>query len=179
MKTQAHSLLCGCGCPECDRLSRFLSQKEVAERCKKLKLTIIGSYHDSRSRMEVQCDVCGYVWKVVAGNISKGLGCPKCRGSTAEAAVRDTIEALTGWRFPLARPSWLRGRGKLPLELDGFNEEHCIAFEYQGWQHYHPIHGEQKLKIIKRRDERKRLLCWRHGVLLIRYLIGNKTWPSS
>jgi hypothetical protein len=40
--------------------------------------------------------------------------------------------------------------------------------EYQGWQHYHPIHGEQKLKIIKRRDERKRLLCRRHGVLLIR-----------
>ena len=34
--------------------------------------------------------------------------------------------------------------------------------------HGKPIHGETKLIETKRRDERKRVLCYQHGVLLIR-----------
>jgi Zn finger protein HypA/HybF involved in hydrogenase expression len=178
-ETRAHSLLHNHGCPKCDRQSRFLTQDEVSERCRKLGLVIVSSYSSSRSRMEVWCEKCGYAWSVMAGNISKGLGCPKCRGSSAEATVREMIEKLTGWAFPSVRPSWLRGRGKrLPLELDGFNEEHRVAFEYQGWCHYHPIYGKQKLTTIKRRDERKRLLCRRHGVLLIRVPYWKRDVPK-
>jgi hypothetical protein len=58
------------------------------------------------------------------------------------------------------------------MELDGYNVRHQVAFEYQGQQHYRtvPKFGGKVASLIevKRRDERKRQLCRRHGVLLIR-----------
>lgn len=54
------------------------------------------------------------------------------------------------------------------MELDGYNEEHQVAIEYQGQQHYQPIYGEDRFGWLRRNDERKRLICYRRGVLLIR-----------
>jgi hypothetical protein len=85
--------------------------------------------------------------------------------------MRKIIEDLTGVKFPKARPKWLQGRGRLPLELDGYNEKLKVAFEYQGGQHYFPIKwfgGLKTLLGVKLRDDRKRKTCDRYGVLLIR-----------
>jgi len=54
------------------------------------------------------------------------------------------------------------------MELDGYNKRHAVAFEYQGEQHYRPIYGEKALAQLKRNDERKRLICYRRGIKLIR-----------
>jgi hypothetical protein len=54
------------------------------------------------------------------------------------------------------------------MELDGYNVEQKLAFEYQGEPHYLPIFGASSLQRIKRNDERKRQLCRYHGVRLIR-----------
>jgi hypothetical protein len=77
------------------------------------------------------------------------------------------IERITGWKFPKARPTWLRGRGLQPLELDGYNARHKVAFEYQGEQHYQSLYGEATLTRTKRNDTRKRITCLRRGVQLI------------
>jgi hypothetical protein len=84
-------------------------------------------------------------------------------------ALRRLLERTTGWRFPKARPVWPKGRSRSPLELDGYNEKHQVAFEYQGEQHYRAKRfGQAALAATRRRDERKRQLCRRHGVQLIR-----------
>lgn len=54
------------------------------------------------------------------------------------------------------------------MELDGYNKDHAVAFEYQGEQHYKTIYGQKALAATKRNDNRKRCLARYHGVLLIR-----------
>ena len=56
------------------------------------------------------------------------------------------------------------------MELDGFNEELRVAFEYHGIQHFKEIRVFQgKTSFDKRQklDEEKRVLCKRHNVTLI------------
>lgn len=58
------------------------------------------------------------------------------------------------------------------MQLDGYNSSIGVAFEYQGEQHYKIVNPFTKTKAalakLKRRDERKRSACRRHGVILIR-----------
>ena len=63
------------------------------------------------------------------------------------------------------RPDWLAG-----LELDIYLPEIDLAFEYQGQQHFHPIEawgGEQALKQLIARDERKASICAQRSIYLI------------
>lgn len=63
------------------------------------------------------------------------------------------------------RPSWLEG-----LELDIYVPRHCIAFEYQGIQHFYPVKhwgGEKQLKKQKEHDARKKRICAERGINLI------------
>lgn len=85
-----------------------------------------------------------------------------------------------------ARPTWLGG-----LELDLYFEDCKFAVEFQGDQHYMPVHGESRLRIQQHNDRQKRKLCEEHGVILLRldaidleYTILNRklkpywTWPT-
>lgn len=79
--------------------------------------------------------------------------------------------------FPSVRPKWLGW-----LELDGYNEELGIAFEYQGLQHYelcyYNRYSEQELKNIQERDAVKKITCQRKGILLIcvPYWVEESRW---
>lgn len=92
--------------------------------------------------------------------------CPHCLYKN-EQECRRTIERLTGKKFPKQRPRWLDG-----LELDGYNQEIEIAFEYQGEQHsrvVEPWHrnGEADLDAQQERDAMKVAACEDHGTDLI------------
>jgi hypothetical protein len=71
-----------------------------------------------------------------------GYWCPECHDeapglvSVGEAQSRRLLERLLGIPFPKARPAFLRRAAGNGLELDGYNEERKLAFEYQGEQHY-------------------------------------------
>jgi hypothetical protein len=63
------------------------------------------------------------------------------------------------------RPKWLT-----PQHLDVWIESIKIAVEYQGSQHDLPVAyfgGEEGFARTRERDERKRLLCSKHGIELI------------
>lgn len=81
--------------------------------------------------------------------------------TVAEHFTRDLLDEITTVRFTKARPLFLQG-----LELDGYNEEHKIAFEYNGKQHYEHVpflHKTVKdFEAQRQRDERKRRLCTEH-----------------
>jgi len=57
------------------------------------------------------------------------------------------------------------------LELDCYNDEMKIAVEYNGEQHYNYIpyfhNNKDAFTNLKYRDEKKRLLCKKNGILLI------------
>lgn len=94
-------------------------------------------------------------------------------GYYREEQCRAVLESLfPGYKFPSCRPDWLiNPRTKQPLELDGYNEDLRLAFEYNGEQHYiypNKFHrSTREFLDYKRRDLIKRLLCDDHGVYLL------------
>jgi len=90
-----------------------------------------------------------------------------------ETRCREIMETLTGKPFVSIRPEWLKnpatGRN---LELDGYNEELKLAFEYDGNQHssFNPHFHKTPQDFVDqgKRDLIKDKLCKERGVTLIR-----------
>ena len=72
-------------------------------------------------------------------------------------------------RFPKKKPTWLFDLTGRRLELDGYNENAKIAFEYQGIQHYkgYGIYKKINMKERQKTDELKENACKKYGVKLI------------
>lgn len=48
------------------------------------QLTILGNYNRALEKIEVKCNMCGYVWETRACNLSRGSKCPKCHCKSKE-----------------------------------------------------------------------------------------------
>lgn len=90
-----------------------------------------------------------------------------------EAMCRSLLESMLQMKLPKCRPKWLMNpTTRRALELDMYNSDHRIAFEYDGAQHdvyvphYH--HNEHHFAYRKLLDRLKTELCREAGVLLIR-----------
>ena len=101
--------------------------------------------------------------------------------SKGERKLRKVLEELYNEKFPNVRPEWLiNPETNHLLELDCYNKEMGIAFEYQGRQHYEPVEffgGEETYKKVKKRDKIKRKVCKRHSVRLIE--IDSREFPHN
>jgi hypothetical protein len=91
--------------------------------------------------------------------------------SKAEKVVRAEFEDIVrGYKFPTVRPSWLKRHGRI-LELDGYNQELELAFEYQGPHHtrYDTRYQKKYSGYIETviRDKLKIIGCAEHGTELI------------
>ena len=110
----------------------------------------------------------GHEWESTMMNVrNSGTWCPKCNINIGEEITRNIMNILFDAEFTTQYPDWLEG-----LELDGYNEELNIAFEYDGKQHYHFVryfHRTKKgFEDQIERDARKDILCGVNGVILIR-----------
>lgn len=90
-----------------------------------------------------------------------------------EHEMRKVIECILGKPFPKCRPRWLINPStNRCLELDMYNEELRLAFEYDGAQHdnYTPHFHKNKAHFDYRKllDKLKMDICSRNGVRLIR-----------
>jgi hypothetical protein len=90
-----------------------------------------------------------------------------------EALCRSLLETMLQMELPKCRPKWLTNpTTKRALELDMYNKEHQIAFEYDGAQHdvYVPHYHQNEYHFAYRKllDRLKTEMCRDAGVLLIR-----------
>lgn len=127
---------------------------------------------DSKTKLSIVCNLGHHFkksWNEMASN--RAQWCDTCSSkSKSEEMARTVLEQLSGLSFPKKRPEWLAYEGRR-LELDGFNEQSKVAFEYQGQQHYDTkgVYGGTKEKLERRKkiDETKRQLCAEQDVYLI------------
>lgn len=108
------------------------------------------------------------LWSVIEDEVRQRFGHRKIgEGWTSETMlyyiVRSLFPDITILRHH--RPPFLDG-----LELDVFLKEPAVGLEYQGVQHFKPVAhwgGEEGLRKVKERDQRKRQLCRAAGVHLV------------
>lgn len=87
----------------------------------------------------------------------------------SEALTRAIFESIFGQHFKKMRPLWLKtSKNKESMELDGYNQDLRLAFEYQGEHHYANIFPNQlPYEEIQENDLKKIEICKRNGVDLI------------
>jgi hypothetical protein len=94
------------------------------------------TYHGLTQKLTWECSF-GHQWDAIPNNVKNhGSWCPHCKVNVGEELVRAALEeAFSGKSFDRTRREpWMEG-----LELDGYNEELRLAFEYQGKQHYERV----------------------------------------
>ncbi len=113
-------------------------------------------YRNAHQKLKWECRL-GHEWLATYANVSRGSWCPFCAVSYSEEISRFILESLFEKKFKKNRTA-LCG-----LELDGYNSNLNIAFEYQGRQHYEFIPYWHKTRSNfdrqKRRDIAKQELC--------------------
>ena len=143
------------------------------EECKEFAISKGGEclsteYVNTRTKMKWRCFE-GHEWESDFAHIkNQGCWCPKCAtNNMSENLCRDIFEKYLLEKFPNVRPKFLDG-----LELDGYNEELNIAFEYNGIQHYeYNKHFHRNDPNVfekqKERDLKKYKICRDRNIKLI------------
>ena len=120
------------------------------------KIKIIGTYVDAKTKIDCQCKRCGYVWKMLPGNIMKLRGCPECsknQTSCFERYVLLAFQKVFGKENVLARD-----KTAISKELDIYVPDLKVAIEPGRW-YWH----QRKFN----KDKEKYELCKQHGIRLI------------
>ncbi len=112
-------------------------------------------YHGLRIALTWEC-MYEHQWDATPNNVKNcGSWCPHCKINVGEELVRAALEeAFPGHYFPRTRKEpWMQG-----LELDGFNKDLRLAFEYQGIQHSQQVdHFHRKDGAFEAQLERDQL----------------------
>ena len=154
----------GYRCPKCFG-NKKLTIEFIKEVFIKEKYTLLEeTYKNSKEKMKFKCPK-NHIDKISYDSFKRGRRCPKCVHKN-EQRCREIIENFFNLPFKKSRPPWLNG-----LELDGYNEELGIGFEYNGKQHYEFIKyfhkTEERFKKMKKRDLEKIILCKKHNIKLL------------
>ncbi len=105
----------------------------------------------------------------VGGLKDKIKNLKKYPASKAEDYVRHQLQLITGKSFPTVNPAWLKYNNKT-MELDGYNRQLSMGFEFQGPMHtiFDPRiekYSDYKERIFK--DQLKKKICEDKGTHLI------------
>lgn len=158
-------------CPYC-----YGNAKYTIEDCQNTAIKNNGKclskiYEECMALLLWECEF-GHQWKACYSNIkNQHQWCPMCSRFKSERLAREIIEIITGVSFNKIRPFWLKYENGKNLELDGYNEDLQIAFEYHGKQHYEEIpHFHRFVNSFKEQEERdiwKEIQCDEMNIDLI------------
>ena len=171
----------GTGCPKCNGGVK-IPEDVINDRAKFFVERYHGKIIDierrfsggrKRYQLKVQCKETNHesFWTDIH-RLQNGNWCIQCRTpGIFENAVRLLLEHLIGEPFTKARPSWLVNSDGNQMELDGYNEELGLAFEFQGEQHFYfvPFFHRTEAAFHKRLqdDKLKKELCKIRDITLI------------
>ncbi|HFK1549176.1 TPA: hypothetical protein ACGXMZ_005101 [Bacillus albus] len=136
------------------------------------------SYKNVFTKLKWEC-ANGHEFESIPKHVINGHWCPNCTIYLNEQRCRYILEKLFDKKF-VKDHSVLNG-----FELDGYNKELQLAFEYHGKQHYEHVEffysrGDMSLEYRKERDKLKENLCKKLGIelLVIPYTINPEDYVS-
>jgi hypothetical protein len=159
-------------CPQCAIKKRANLHRCDIKECHQVAESRGGKFlsteykHNKENRLW-ECSE-GHQWEACFAHIKYSKSwCPVCAGSRSEELARELMEECYGEKFQKVRPEWLEG-----LELDGYNEDLKIGFEYNGRQHYEyrphfHRNGIEDLYKQQKNDHKKYEICKERGIHLI------------
>lgn len=160
-------------CPKCQWESNKLSLEDAQNIASEYNGKCLSKeyLYSTNSHLEWECEE-KHRWKASLNNVrNNNSWCPECMRSRGEKAFKKAIEDFTGKKFIKCRPDWLKNKSGNKLELDGYNEELKIAFEFQGLQHYkyvkHLHKTREKYRKQKEYDNIKVKKCKKLGIILL------------
>lgn len=174
--------LSGCGCPSCwkEHLGELkkLTLEEFVEKARKIHGNLYDyskvKYIDSHGEIEIICSKHDSFWQSASSHLC-GCGCPKCRSSKGEIAVRKFLIDY-GIKFE-EQKRFDECKYKYKLPFDFYIPQNNICIEFDGEQHFKKANfnshltDEEKLKrlqSIQLRDQIKNDYCEKNGINLLR-----------
>lgn len=124
-------------------------------------------YTNCTAHYSWECGKCSHQWSATWNNV-KGHNswCPNCRTSVRELITRAAFEE----NFP--GKSFAKDQEAIGMELDGYCESECLAFEHDGEQHRvrvpHFQRKEGDFEAQQGRDVLKDERCTLAGITLVR-----------
>lgn len=174
-----HDLLSGHGCPACG-IEKYASKKRLTlkefevkfKQITKGEMLLLSDYINSRTKVKVRCNVCGYEWQVTPNNIlSKNSSCPVCKESHGEMAIKNYLiknNIKYKRQYKIEECKYIN---PLPFDFAIFNNNELFALiEYQGRQHYEYIDFFGKnggFEKQQKRDAIKKKYCVKNHIPLI------------
>ena len=169
----------GSGCPLCGIIKRANAKRKKHElfvadlKSVNPDIEVIGEYVGAHRIIKCKCLKDGMEWDGIPANLlNRSAGCPACSMSLGEKELLTTLTAL-GISFS-AQYSISCDGYKRALRFDAFNQEHNIAFEYNGEQHFFPVGfgasektAQYNFERCQKRDNDKRKYCDEHGIVLV------------
>jgi predicted Zn-ribbon and HTH transcriptional regulator len=100
---EAGKIASGSGCPDCGAkkaaISRRIPSDFWLERAKLKNLKWIEMPENNSIKKKIECLACGYGWKVIPENISRGTGCPQCSGTIVSHKTWNERAAAVGIKW--------------------------------------------------------------------------------
>ena len=150
---------------------KFMSLKPDINLChqhaaKKGGKLISNIYINARTPLKWECEF-SHTWTNTWDHINRGQWCPECSSFKTEKKVKSLLETALG--FTLSKHNFTYNNNK--YQFDRYNEEHKVAFEYHGYQHYiYPNFWHKTKKdflAAQQRDIEKECYCKTRGIKLI------------
>ncbi len=174
------NILHGKGCPICGnrRTSKLLRKahdkyvKDVNERNPSIE--VIDQYIDAYTPILHKCKIDGCEWMARPHNILHRNGCPKCRESSGERAIRQWLESHNIQY--IYQKTFSNCKDIKTLPFDFYLSEYNLCVEYDGEQHFDPIDfagegqqcAQEKFKKIQHHDQIKNQYCKNNNIRLLR-----------
>ena len=167
-KAKYSNIKTGKGCPECLKIP-FEYFVDLITNKEGQIITTQEEYEGVRTKIKYTCKE-GHNCESIGSSLKRGVWCLECQMSLCERTCRKIFEYLFNKPFVKSRhlKNPLTNKG---IELDGYNKELKIAFEYNGQQHYKRIpywHKEEKdFEEQQERDNITEKLCQQEEIKLI------------
>jgi hypothetical protein len=144
-------------CPHCAH-NHPLYLNDITELGKQYGLALLSKeYVRASDKLLWKCQD-DHVFDACWNSIQNGSGCPYCHSGVKEAKCRFIFEESFKAKFPQTR----KALGN-HYQLDGYNDDLKVAFEYQGEQHYQPAWYHKKhpesFRKLQEIDQKKRARC--------------------